>query len=286
MEKTDWFIETEKDWIVTNQVLFTYDENEKQEQEIDKTNAKLIFSPKFIPIYPNLLDRLTLTEALLFWFIDFYKSNSSDRMYFTNEQLGKILHCSSDTASRSIISLEKQWYIKTSRKMRAWWGQIRFITDILHSSNYTNCLVATSENLQTNNNKINDNKINIYSDKKTTSIINILNDKQMEELRWLDILQEFVNYWGETNSRWKEKRQLQKTRDLNKRLAIRKKNKQTNFWRKQIIDYTILENFDKWIRTNLDEVKNFFKNKYWQYWQEEYSKKKSERKHSPLVFNP
>ena len=46
--------------------LLTYSEEEKQDNEIAKENAKLIFSPKFIPVYPQLLDKLTPTEAILF----------------------------------------------------------------------------------------------------------------------------------------------------------------------------------------------------------------------------
>jgi hypothetical protein len=46
-------------------MYFTYPEEEKQENEIAKANSKLVYSPKFIPLYPNLLDRYTLTEAFL-----------------------------------------------------------------------------------------------------------------------------------------------------------------------------------------------------------------------------
>ena len=47
-------------------MLFTYSEEEKQDIEINKANSKLLYSPKFIAVYPHLLDELTLTEALLF----------------------------------------------------------------------------------------------------------------------------------------------------------------------------------------------------------------------------
>ena len=150
-------------------MYFTYSEEEKQENAIAKANSKLVFTPKFIPMYLDLLKQYTLTEALLIWFIDFYKSNNNDRMYFTNEQLAIILKCSSDTISRAISKLEKTWIIQTSRKVRAWWWQIRFITECNYDSTFStsqtrqNLQARLVENLQTNNNNINNNKINIYS---------------------------------------------------------------------------------------------------------------------------
>ena len=72
------------------EVLITYSEEEKQENEINKANAKLVFSPKYIPIYPQLLDILTLTEAIIYGFINFYTSSGQNRFYFTNDQLSKI----------------------------------------------------------------------------------------------------------------------------------------------------------------------------------------------------
>jgi len=46
-------------------MYFTYSEEEKQENAIAKANSKLVFTPKFIPMYLDLLKQYTLTEALL-----------------------------------------------------------------------------------------------------------------------------------------------------------------------------------------------------------------------------
>lgn len=163
MIPTWWSIEIDNN----EDMLFTYSEEEKQDIEISKANSKLIYSPKFIPIYPNLLDELSLTEALLFWFIEFYKSNSRDRMYFTNDQLAEIIKCSSDTVSRAMSKLEKLWYIETSRKVRAWWWQTRYITfcDSTKTTSLTwqKLQARLVENLQTNNNNINDNNISSFN---------------------------------------------------------------------------------------------------------------------------
>jgi len=46
--------------------LFAQEEIE-QEEEATTENAKLIFSPKFIPFYPKLLEYgLSITECLVF----------------------------------------------------------------------------------------------------------------------------------------------------------------------------------------------------------------------------
>lgn len=145
----------------TEDFLFTYSEEEKQKYEVNSTNASHVFSPKFIPLYPQLLkEGLTLTEALIFGFIDFYKSTSSNRFYFTNEQISQIVSCSPDTVSRCIIKLESGGYIKTSKKVRAGGGLIRFVTDISYNIEPTIYRFADRQKLQTNNNKINIQYIN------------------------------------------------------------------------------------------------------------------------------
>jgi len=149
------------------EVLITYSEDEKQENEINKANAKLVFSPKYIPIYPQLLDILTPTEAIIYGFINFYTSSGQNRFYFTNDQLSKITRSNPDTVSRAISKLEKLKLIKTHRKVKAGGGQIRFIegqnveSDLIKTTSNapTNPTSPTLQKLQTNNNKINKNKI-------------------------------------------------------------------------------------------------------------------------------
>lgn len=152
------------------QSLFTYNEEEMQENKINRANAKLVFSPKFIPLYPELLDiGLTLSEALIFGFIDFYKSNGSGRFYFTNTQLAEVLRCSEETISRGLSKLKSFGMIDVSHKMRAGGGLIRFINSVNFPTKLTNCQIANttnsvfaySENVVGNKNKINKN--NIYT---------------------------------------------------------------------------------------------------------------------------
>lgn len=122
--ETSWSI---VDWN-TEHFLFTYSEEERQNNEINKTNASLVFSPPYIILHTKLLDHLTLLEATLFWFINYYLwSEKWKRFYFTNKQLADIVRCSERTISEWITKMEKLWYIATSRKVKAGWWQIRFV---------------------------------------------------------------------------------------------------------------------------------------------------------------
>lgn len=115
--------------------LFTYSESEKQENEINKNNAELVLNPKFIPLYPKLLQNgYGLVESILLGFIDFFIGNGN-KFYCTNEQLAKLLNCSEKTISTAMKSLESRGDIVFNKKMRAWWWTVRFVT--LGNVNFT-----------------------------------------------------------------------------------------------------------------------------------------------------
>lgn len=127
MYNTEWSV---IDWESEN-FLFTYSEEEKQQNEVNKSNSKLAFSPKFIPFYPTLSEIwLDNTEILLYWFIDFYLSSwKTDRFYFTNEQLSNILNVSERKITDSIKHLKDIWLIYPKYKIRNEWWKIRFINN-------------------------------------------------------------------------------------------------------------------------------------------------------------
>lgn len=128
MQKTEWTI-TENHWdYKIENTLFTYSEWEKEQNIIAKNNAELVLTPKFIPLYPKLLQNgFWLIEAVLFGFIDFFLENTNNKFYCTNEQLAQLLNCSEHTISTAIKNLEQKWVIELHKKMRAWWWVIRFI---------------------------------------------------------------------------------------------------------------------------------------------------------------
>lgn len=174
MQTTDGYISENTELGKEEHMLLTYDEEERQNNEINRENAKRVFSPKFIPFYPQLLDKgLTLTEAILFGFIDFYTSNGQGRFYFSNEQLSNILRCSETYASETVSSLISKGFIKVVHKMKAGGGRIRFIEcNKPETTNFGNSELAKSENPSTisgnsevhiNKNKINNNNKNTIS---------------------------------------------------------------------------------------------------------------------------
>lgn len=128
MKATWWSIIDQNDWFTEENMLFTYSEAEKEENKIAKNNADCSLKPKFIPLYPKLLrDWYSLMESLLLGFIDFFLSNNP-WFYCTNEQLADLFNCSEPTISTAMKNLENRWDIKISKKMKAWWGTIRFVT--------------------------------------------------------------------------------------------------------------------------------------------------------------
>jgi len=128
MERVDWSITTEYGGWSNEQFLFTYSEEEREEARLNKMNAELVLKPKFIPLYPKLLQNgYGLMESALLGFIDFFLGNN-DRFYCTNEQLAGLFNCSTQTISTAIKSLESRWDIVLHKKIKAWWGTIRFIT--------------------------------------------------------------------------------------------------------------------------------------------------------------
>ena len=162
MEITDWMIvENLWDYQVEN-TLFTYDENEQEQNRINKNNAWLLFKPKFIPFYPKLLELwLTINESLVFWFIDFYLQNNSDKFYFTNEQIGNMFWFWEQNTSNIIKRLKDKWLIETKYRLKANGWKIRFIQKLYsdYNKNYSQTITKVIDN----NNKINNNNINIIN---------------------------------------------------------------------------------------------------------------------------
>lgn len=128
MQTLGWEIVSNQDGYDVHNMLFTYSEEEQEENRIAKNNAALVLKPKFIPMYPELLKQgYSMMEALILWFIDFFLQNN-ERFYCTNEQLSELFYCSEPTISTAIKNLERRWDIKLHKKMKAGWGTVRFLT--------------------------------------------------------------------------------------------------------------------------------------------------------------
>lgn len=114
-------------------MLFTYDEYEREINEVAKNNASLIFTPQFIPFYPGISKKFDLSnsETLILGFIYFFLSSSiKKRFYFTNEQLGELFNLSSDRISKLIANLREKELISVGYKTRSDGGQTRFVNNV------------------------------------------------------------------------------------------------------------------------------------------------------------
>lgn len=188
MDKSDFSIISEnKDLgFVEEKSFLTYSEEERQELEINKANAKLVFSPEFIPYRINIKKEFELShlETLLYGFIRFYKTAGSGRFYFSNEQLAEILDCSPQSISVSISNLSKKKLLDCGYKVKANGGKIRFIRGVLlekYESDYQKTNSPTIRKLVGNKNNINNNNnINTYTSisEKDTSLNNTVFKKE------------------------------------------------------------------------------------------------------------
>lgn len=164
MRQTGWEISYEGDWFEVNETLFTYSEEEQEENKIAKNNAALVLKPKFIPVYPKMLQNgYSLIEATVFGFIEFFLTNN-ERFYCTNEQIAEMLNLSERSISAAISRLEGDGLIKNKYRIKAWWGKIRFIEMQKTTVPTRKICESESQNMHGIYNKIIDNKISISND--------------------------------------------------------------------------------------------------------------------------
>lgn len=160
MIKTDWSI-TSQYWDWTREdFLFTYDEEEKQNNEIKSNNAGLVLTPKFVPVDCVWLKGLWLNpiDKQLYGFIDFFLYYNN-KFYCTNEQLAELFEVSENTIWNSMSKLEEKWLIKLHYRIKAGWWKIRFVC-MTHKicESYTQNL-GDIENKKIENKKNNKNSI-------------------------------------------------------------------------------------------------------------------------------
>ena len=154
--------------------------------------------------------------------------------------------------------------------------------DRLSTTKTQDKIVIASENTQS---RVKESKVKENIEYK--NIENLLHNQEYIDDRWIEILEEFVNHRSETDSKWKQKRQKQKTWDTRKRLFSWKKNKDTNFGRNVIINYEDINNFHRWAMTNKrDDIKQYFRDKYKEdeIRKRKYRDTKTKRKENPLYL--
>ena len=108
MEVTDGYVTSANDDYTVEQKLFTYSEEEREENSLNKLNADLILKPEFLTVdYAMLHSGFSMLETALYGFIKFFLTNN-ERFYCTNEQLAEMLCASENTISNAISKLKAE----------------------------------------------------------------------------------------------------------------------------------------------------------------------------------
>lgn len=159
MEKTDGLITTEEQWFKVEQTLFTYSEEEKEENNLNKLNANLILRPQFLTLdFAMLHSGYSRVETALYGFIKYFLYNN-DKFYCTNEQLAEMLCVSENTITNAVAKLKKDWLINLTYKIKSSGWKIRFIRLTKSVVPTPKICGSETQNLWDIYNKIIDNKI-------------------------------------------------------------------------------------------------------------------------------
>lgn len=223
-----------------------------------------------------------------------------DEFYFTQSEMEKEIWLSESTQLRYAKELQEKWLISFEKKgipARNWYtinddeihgiimsGTCAVNLTELETSKWSDYSIINN----TNNNIINSNPKDVFytindeelikhenEDAKSWSGFLTYSEKDLEKY-WKDMLVEFNRYYSETNSKWKQKRQLQKTWSLGWRLATWKKNNEKRYGKKyEPVDYennlqlflTRLKTDYEWLKKEVGTDKFFeLKQKALEYW--------------------
>ena len=154
MEKTNWSITSEYMGWTKEEFLFTYSEEEKQQNEVNKNNAWLVHRADFYPVYTQFLFLdVNATELMILSYL-YYWTKNWGWIYTKNEDLAFIARASISTVTRTLKELVKKWYINVDeKKLRMWTDRKMQVTTAL-----VNLMSGTRQFDQSyNNNKKNKN---------------------------------------------------------------------------------------------------------------------------------
>lgn len=163
MEKMNGSVTTENQ----EEFLFTYSEEERQQNTINRANAKLPLKLKYIVVPREILELgINGNDALVLAFIHSWL-DTKDRFYFTNEQIGEIFNLSDVGVSKILKRLSDSGYVELGYKRKADGGQIRFVK---LNPTYTNFKYQLKQSLSSNLNKVYGSNNNISNNKEVDSI--------------------------------------------------------------------------------------------------------------------
>lgn len=166
MEKTWWSITSEYMGWIKEEFLFTYDEWEKQQNEVNKNNASLLYEADFYPIYTDFLKLdINSTELIIISYL-YYWTKKGRWIYTKNEDFAVLTKTSVPTITRTIKNLVDKWYISVvEKKLKIWTDRRMQVTTPL-----IKMISAGNQNDESYNNK--KNKNNIPNGKTKSSSLN------------------------------------------------------------------------------------------------------------------
>ena len=178
--------------------LFTYSEEEKQNNEINSNNSKLLLNIKYLVI-PIFVFRIGLTgnEAILYAFVYNWISNGDKRFYFTNEQLAELFNISETSISNILKSLKSKKLINIVYKMKTGGGRIKFISLQNQESLYSKVKKVdfheNQESLCSKIKKVDGSNISISNDNISNNNIDVFSKKKQKFIKpTLEELKEFI----------------------------------------------------------------------------------------------
>ena len=187
MERTEWSVTSEYMGWTKQEFLFTYNESEREENEVNKNNAWLIYEADFYPLYTDFLKLdINATELIIISYL-YYWTKRGKWIYTKNEDLAALTKTSVPTITRTLKNLVDKWYISVvEKKLKIWTDRKMQVTPPL-----IKLISAGHQNDESYNNKKNKNDISAPLGSGTLSTNTNLNKKNsitLQKTSELDII--------------------------------------------------------------------------------------------------
>jgi DNA-binding transcriptional regulator GbsR (MarR family) len=257
--QTGGSVSYEEDGLKYEKKVFVYSEEERQEQEINKNNAELIWKIQFFTVPVWMIDfELTGKTMLIYAFISFYTHNGGE-FFVGDEKMSEFFKCSKSTVSNSVAQLKKIGLIKATYRINFNGSKTRILTDnsdnivanlktlrpaslkklrypVLNSSDTQSEDIKTyKEDTYTEDNYKEEredkikilpppasdtfNKLLANSEEKENFITAVVEKTKLNDNIVRNEIEKFIGYWTESNQKGKQRWQMEKVFDVKRRLG-------------------------------------------------------------------